>query len=154
MITPEEFKMRLNLEIEIAKKNFARHQNRSEHFGAVRRTTTDKDNAGVGVRRKDGYTRHLAGDKWLSEEEYIQIIGLHSFVIREPFLTDDEIELLIRCYNTEFTVLCDLINRIPDAIDELRAHGIISTAMMYKNRKYIDTRFNETTTAIEESLSK
>lgn len=153
MITPEEFKMRLNLEIEIAKRNFTRHQNRSEHFGAVRRTTTDEDNAGVGVRRKDGYTRHLAGDKWLSEDDYIQIVGLHSFVIREPFLTDNKIELLVRCCDKEFPVLTDLLNRLPDAIDELRTHGIMSTVMMYKNRKYIDTKMEEITEK-ESALSK
>ena len=150
MITPNEFRIRMNAELEIAKNKFARSLNRSEHFGAVRRTPTTNETETGGVRRKDGYTRHLAGDKWLSEGEYIQIVAFRSFIVREQFLTDNKIELLVRCCDKEFPVLTDLLNRLPDAIDELRTHGAMSVAMMYKNRKYIDTKMEKAT----ENLAK
>ena len=143
IITPDEFKMRLGLEIEIAKKKFLRSQNRSEFFGETRGNRHTKTVGGM--RQRDGYFKHLAGDEWLSEEEYIEIVGLHSFIVREKFLTDDKIELLIRTCDKEFPVSNDLLNRLPDAIDELRTHGIMSVAMMYKNRKYIDTKMEEYT---------
>ena len=143
MMSLDEFRMRLNLEIEIAKKKFARSQNRSTVFGAMRRTTTEKEVSGI--RQKSDYFQHIAGDKYLSEEEYVQIVALRSFIAREPILTDDKIELLIMSSAKEFPILNDLLNRLPDAIDELRTHGAMSVAMMYKQRKYIDTRMEEIT---------
>ena len=151
MMTPNEFEIRMNAEIEIAKNRFLRSQNRSTFFGADRRTNIDQ--ASQGMRKKDGYTKHLAGDKWLSEKEYIQIVAFRSFVERERFLADNKIELLVRCCDKEFPVLIDLLNRLPDAIDELRTHGAMSVAMMYKNRKYIDTKMDEITEK-ENSLAK
>ena len=144
MITPNEFRIRMNAEMEIAKNKFSRSLNR--------RTTTEKE-VSSNMHRKDGYTRHLAGDKWLSEEDYIQIVAFRSFIVREQFLTDNKIELLVRCCDKEFPVLTDLLNRLPDAIDELRTHGTMSVAMMYKNRKYIDTKMEEATER-ESCLSK
>lgn len=144
MTTPDEFIIRMNAEIEIARNKFLRSQNRSAFFGATRRTNTEKE-VSSSMRKRDGYTSHIAGDKWLSEEEYIQIVGFRSFIERERFLTDEKIELLVRTCDKEFPVLTDLLNRIPDAIDELRVHGAMSVAMMYKNRKYIDSKMEETT---------
>lgn len=143
MMTPNEFRIRMNAEIEIAKNKLVRLKNRSGFFGALRRTNTE--NYTAGMRQRDGYTSHIAGDKWLSENDYIQILAFRSFIVREPFLTDDKIELLARTCDKEFPVLTDLLNRLPDAIDELRTHGVVSVAMMYKNRKYIDTKMEEAT---------
>ncbi len=140
MMTPNEFRMRLNLEIEIASQKFLRTKNRSECHGAMHRISTAHS-----LRQKDGYFAVLAGDKWLSKKDYLQIVGLHSFIVREKFLTDDKIEQLIACCNKEYPVLNDLLNRVPDAIDELRTHGVASVAMMYKQRKYIDTKMEEVT---------
>ena len=151
MMTPNEFRIRMNSEIEIVRNKFARIQNRSEFFGALRRTNTE--NYIDGMRRRDGYTNHIAGDKWLSENDYIQILAFRSFIVREQFLTDDKIELLTRTCDKEFPVLTDLLNRLPDAIDELRIHGTVSVAMMYKNRKYIDAKM-EAVTQRECSLSR
>ena len=152
MMTPNEFRIRMNAELEIAKNKFARIQTRSKFFNSLRRTNTE--NYTAGMRQRDGYTSNISGDKWLSNSEYMQIVAFRSFIIREQFLTDDKIELLAITCDKEFPVLTDLLNRLPDAIDELRTHGAMSVAMMYKQRRYIDTRFNETTTAIEETLSK
>ncbi|MBQ7797609.1 MAG: hypothetical protein IJ371_00615 [Clostridia bacterium] len=151
MMTPDEFEIRMNAEIQIAKNKFARTQNRSEFFGALRRTNTE--NYTRGMRQRDGYTNHIAGDKWLSENDYIQIVAFRSFIVREQFLTDDKIELLVRCCDKEFPVLTDLLNRLPDAIDELRIHGAMSVALIYKNRKYIDAKMEEVTQR-ESALSK
>ena len=139
MMTPNEFRIRMNAEIEIARNKYVRIKTRSKFLGELHATNT------AGMRQRDGYTKHIAGDKWLSEDDYIQILAFRSFIERERFLTDEKIELLARTCEREFPVLTDLLNRIPDAIDELRVHGAMSVAMMYKNRKYIDSKMEEAT---------
>ena len=143
MITEEEFKIRLIEDIKNAKKQYLRSQNRSSFFGIRRRTNTGKEVAGL--RQKDCYFTLIEGDKWLGEKEYINIVGLRSFVEREKFINDNQLKLWIKNNSKQFPILNDLIDRVPDAIDELRVHGSMCVALMYKQRKYIDTRMEEIT---------
>ena len=104
----------------------------------------------VGLTRQGvGNICRIAGDNILSEKNYVNIIGFHSFVKREQ-LTDDEITTLLMCNANEFPFLNDLVSRVTDCVEELRDHGPMSVAMMYRQRKLIDEKLNKIISREEE----
>lgn len=120
-MTKYEFKERLNLELKLAKQKIK----------------TCK-------APKNLYFQSIYNE-YLSRDEYAQIVAFGAFVEREKNLTDKDIEGLVLISKSDFPVIYDLITRVEDAIEELRDHGAISVALMYRSRKHIDTKLEEIT---------
>ena len=121
-MTKDEFKIRLSAEIEIANTNLTHSKLNRKYYS--------------------GQACRIAGDDVLSVKNYVNIVGLHKFVVREN-AEDGEVELWLRCNDKEFPFLNDLINTVPDAVEELRDHGPMSVAMMYRKRKVHEAKIDK-----------
>ena len=121
-MTKYEFKTRLSAEIEIANANLSHSKLNRKYYS--------------------GQTYRIAGDDVLSIENYVNIVGLCKFVVREN-AEDGEVELWLRCCDKEFPFLNELINIVPDGVEELRDHGPMSVAMMYRQRKVYEAKIDK-----------
>lgn len=119
-MTKYEFVERLNLEIKLTKNTYPKAKKISNL-----------------------YPKSIC-DELLSEEEYAHIVAFRRFVERERELCDDQIYSLLLLSKNEFPVIYNLTNMVSNAIDELRSHGAVSVAMMYKQRKLIQQKNEET----------
>ena len=103
----------------------------------IRLITREYQNA---KKIKNLYAKSIC-DEFLSEEEYVQIVAFRRFIEREKELSDEQIKDMLLISKSEFPFIYNLVNCISsDVMDELRCHGAVSVAMMYKQRKFIDAK--------------
>lgn len=92
---------------------------------------------------KDAYIRMLEADKNVTLKNYANIRGLGKFMRNNEMLSNEQIETLIKQDATSFEFLNDFINTLEDAIDELRAKGPYPVSVMYRRKKYWESRLNK-----------
>ena len=122
----DEFCKRLNLEKELINKSFQRAQVRQKGY-----STGSKSFVSL-------------CDEYLSLEDYVEIVAFRKFIERESSLSDEQIQTLVLLSKEEFPAVYDLLVRLPDSIDELRAHTAVDVIIEYKTQKYRDAKKAET----------
>lgn len=89
--------------------------------------------------------------EYVSKKNYLNICGLHYFAIRQDAcLQNEKIEELLRLNRNTFKFLNDVIDCVPDAIAELKEHGVMYIVSAYNNHKVIDAQINQ---SMKKSLS-
>lgn len=84
--------------------------------------------------------------EYVSKKNYLNICGLHYLLIslqEDGCLQKKEIEELLRLNKTTFKFLNDVLDCVPDAIAELKDHGVMYIVSAYNNHKVIDAQINQ-----------
>ena len=82
--------------------------------------------------------------EYVSEKNYLNICGLHYFAMRQDMcLQNEKIEELLRLNKNTFKFLNDVLDCVPDAIAELKEHGVMYIVSAYNNHKVIDAQINK-----------
>ena len=91
--------------------------------------------------------RNFKLPKYVSKKNYLNICGLHYLLIslqqEGSCLQNEEIEELLRLNKSTFKFLNDVIDCVPDAIAELKEHGVMYIVSAYNNHKVIDAQIEQ-----------
>ena len=113
-MTNKQFKEELKKEIELALRKL------------------DADEMHSGVPKEDRPTGKCYAGGTLTKNNYANLIGLLNFAKKYPKLSSEQIEYFIKGKDS-FKFLNKFISVLPDAVEELRFHGILSCVMSYKS---------------------
>ena len=82
--------------------------------------------------------------EYVSKKNYLNIRGLYYFAMRQDScLQNEKIEELLRLNKNTFKFLNDVLDCVPDAIAELKEHGVMYIVSAYNNHKVIDTQLKQ-----------
>ena len=90
--------------------------------------------------------RYFKLPEYVSKKNYLNICGLHYLLIslqKDSCLQNEEIEELLRLNKNTFKFLNDVLDCVPDAIAELKEHGVMYIVTAYNNHKVIDAQLNQ-----------
>ena len=91
--------------------------------------------------------RDFKSPEYVSKKNYLNICGLHYLLIslqqENSCLQNKNIEELLRLNKSTFKFLNDVLDCVPDAIAELKEHGVMYIVSAYNNHKVIDEQIKE-----------
>lgn len=92
--------------------------------------------------------------EYVSKKNYLNICGLYYLLIslkkEGTCLQNKNIEELLRLNKNTFKFLNDVLDCVPDAIAELKEHGVMYIVSAYNNHKVIDAQLDK---SMKKSLS-
>jgi len=112
-MTNKQFKEELKKEIELALRKL------------------DADEMLSRVAKEDRPTGKCYAAGTLTKNNYANLVGLLNFAKHHPELSGEQIEYFIKGKDS-FRFLNNFITVLPDAVEELKLHGILSCVMSYK----------------------
>lgn len=91
--------------------------------------------------------RHFKLPEYVSKKNYVNICGLHYLLIslqkEGSCLQNKNIEELLRLNKSTFKFLNDVLDCVPNAIVELKEHGVMYIVTAYNNHKVIDAQIKQ-----------
>lgn len=88
--------------------------------------------------------RHFKLPEYVSKKNYLNICGLYYFAMRQDScLQNEKIEELLRLNKSTFKFLNDVLDCVPNAIVELKEHGVMYIVTAYNNHKVIDAQIKQ-----------
>ena len=82
--------------------------------------------------------------EYVNEKNYINICGLYRLAMRQKScLENDTIEKLLRLNKHTFKFLNNVIDCVPNAIEELKEHGVMYIVNAYNNHKVISAELEQ-----------
>ena len=88
--------------------------------------------------------RYFKLPEYVSKKNYLNICGLYYFAMRQDScLQNEKIEELLRLNKNTFKFLNDVLDCVPNAIVELKEHGVMYIVTAYNNHKVIDAQIKQ-----------
>ena len=82
--------------------------------------------------------------EYVNKNNYLNICGLYYFAMRQDgCLQNEKIEELLRLNKHTFKFLNDVLDCVPDAITELKEHGVMYIVSAYNNHKVIEAQLKQ-----------
>ena len=82
----------------------------------------------------------LCDGKLFTEKQYYMLKGLYEYVSTNINLSNCYIEYIIKAEPDKYKFFNKMLELAPDAIDEIRIHGPLYIALIYKQRRLIENK--------------